>query len=212
LIRSFTWLRHSRGQAEGYVMWFTDLADPSTRAVMIAEVALLGVALGVTFGVLVRPVRWLARCLAALSVVVALGGFAEVFWELWTFRYPLVLPQAAFGTYTQPTVVGLAPLLLVSLLVAVAGALAFWRPGLAGLLFIASALTFLPSVLAPGPTFPAGTSNVVLVAYVLPLLNVGALLLATWWADRPTRRGSRDAAEAPCRSPHTSGTSSRKPA
>jgi hypothetical protein len=188
-------------------MWFTDLADPSTRAVLIVEVALFGLALVVTFGVLVRPVRWLARCLAALSVVVALGGFTEVVWELWTFRYPLVLPEAAFGTYAQPTVIGLAPLLLVSLVVTVAGVLAFWRPGLAGLLFIASALTFLPSVLAPGATFPAGTSNLVLVAYVLPLLDVGALLLGTWWADRRTRRGSGDVADAARPSPHPSGTS-----
>jgi hypothetical protein len=169
-------------------MWFTDSSDPSTRAVLLVELALFALALAATFGVLVHPVRWLARGLATLSVLVALGGFGEVVWELWTFRYPLVLPEAAFGTYTQPTVVGLAPLLLVSAVVAVAGVLAFWRPGLAGLLFVASAVTFLPSVLAPGPSFPAGTSNVVLMAYVLPLLDIGALLLGTWSAHRRRTR------------------------
>ena len=177
-------------------MWFTDPSDLSTRAVLLVEVGLLGFALAATFGVLVHPVRWLARCLAALSVPVALAGFGEVVWELWTFRYPLVLPEAPFGTYSQPTVVGLAPLLVVSVMVAVAGVLAFWRPGLAGLLFVASALTFVPSVVAPGDDFPSGTPSVVLVAYVLPLLDVGALLLAAWWADRRTARRRRDIAAA----------------
>src|SRR5690348_14389236 len=100
-------------------MSFTNPSDPSTAAVLLIEVALLGLAVAGALGVLVRPVRWLARCLAALSILVALGGFAEVVWELWTFRYPLVLPEAPFGTYTQPTVVGLAPLLLASVAVAI---------------------------------------------------------------------------------------------
>jgi hypothetical protein len=104
-------------------VWFTEPSDPSTIAVLLVEVALLGLALAAALGVLVRPVRWLARCLAAFSVLVALLGFGEVVWELWTFRYPLILPEAAFGTYAQPTVAGLAPLLLVSVTVAVAGVL-----------------------------------------------------------------------------------------
>ncbi|HEY1296785.1 MAG TPA: hypothetical protein VGJ60_27215 [Chloroflexota bacterium] len=179
-------------------MWFTDPSDPATIAVLLVEAALLVLALAAALGVLLCPVRWLARCLAASSVLVALAGFGEVVWEFWIFRYPLVLPEAAFGTYAQPTVVGLALLLLVSVIVAVAGVLAFWRPGLAGLLFVASAMTFVPSVVAPGVDFPAGTSSVVLAAFMLPLLDVGMLLLATWWAGRrdvPSfpRYASRDA-------------------
>lgn len=119
-----------------------------------------------------------------------------MFWELWTFRYPLVLPEAASGTYAQPTVLGLAPLLVVSLVIAVAGVLAFWRPGVAGLLFVVSAMTFVPTVVAPGEDFPAGTSSVVLVAYVLPLLDVGALLLSTWWVERCERQDHRDTTDA----------------
>jgi hypothetical protein len=140
-----------------------------------------------------------------------LAGFGEVVWELWTFRFPLVLQEAPFGTYTQPTVLGLAPLLLVSIVVAIAGVLAFWRPGLAGALFVASAATFLPSVAAPGPDFPAGTSSVVLVAYLLPLVDVGVLLLATWWADRRTRRASRRTAHGTRLSPNPAGWRTQAP-
>lgn len=186
-------------------MWFTDPTDTSTIAVLLVEVALLGLAVAGAMGILVRPVRWLARCLAAFSVLVALLGFGEVVWELWTFRYPLVLPQAPFGTYAQPTVMGLVPLLLPSVVVAIAGLLAFWRPGVAGLLFVASAMTFVPSVVAPGEDFPAGTSSVVLVAYVLPLLDVGALLLATWWAERRGHRRQRNIADGAPTVPRMAG-------
>ena len=133
-------------------------------------------------------------------------GFSEVVWELWTFGYPLVLPETAFGTYTQPTVVGLVPLLLASFVVAVAGALGFWRPGLAGALFVASAMTFVPSVVAPGEHFPPSTSIVMLVAFVLPLLDVAALLLATWWAQRRGIWRHRDIADAASSVPHVAGT------
>jgi hypothetical protein len=187
-------------------MWFTDPTDTSTITVLLVEIALPGLAVAAAFGALVRPVRWLALSLAALSALVAVLGIGVVVWELWTFRYPLVLPVAAFGTYTQPTLVGLASLVLTCVMIAVAGVLAFWRPGLAAVLFVASAITFVPSVVAPGQDFPVGTSSVVLVAYVLPLLDVGALLLATWWAERRSDRRHRDIAAAAPSVPHTAGT------
>src|SRR5919201_5304949 len=42
-------------------MWLTDRADPLTRAVLLVEAALFGLALAAVFGRLSRPVRWLAR-------------------------------------------------------------------------------------------------------------------------------------------------------
>jgi hypothetical protein len=100
-------------------MWFTDLADPSTIAVLLLEAALFGLAFAAAFfGVLVRAVRWLARSPVALSAMVAVGGLAAPVWEIWTLRPPLVLPDAPFGTYTQPTVLRLLPLEPLLVLVA----------------------------------------------------------------------------------------------
>jgi hypothetical protein len=172
----------------GAQMLFTDLADPLTRMVLLLEAAPFGLAVAALFGVLVRSARWLARGLAALSVVVALLGSAVMVWEIWTLRPPLVLPGAPFGTYTQPTVLRLLPLDIV--LVLIGGVFAFQRPGFAGLLFVASgvwgALNALNVLGIQDATSPPGTANAILVWSVLPALGVGALLLATWWRTRAT--------------------------
>ena len=169
-------------------MWFTDPAAPSTLGALLVEAALFGLAVAVaSFGVFVRPARRLALGLAALGVVIGLGGVASAVLEAWTFRYPLVLPGAPAGTYAQPTLVMLLGVLANGLLVAVAGVLAFRRPGVAGLLFVAAGGQTLASVLrsrAQDPTFPPGNICGAIVAVALPSLALGALLLATWWAER----------------------------
>jgi hypothetical protein len=169
-------------------MWFTDPTAPSTLGALLVEAALLGLAGAVAFfGVLVRPARRLALGLAALGGVIGLGVIASAVWEAWTFRYPLVLPNAPAGTYAQPTLVMLLGVLVLGLLLTVAGVLAFRRPGVAGLLFVAAGGQIVLSVLRSrvvDPTFPSG--NVVggaVVAVALPSLALGALLLATWWAE-----------------------------
>jgi hypothetical protein len=177
-------------------MWFTDPTAPSTLAALLVEAALLGLAAGAAFfGVLVRPARRLALGLAALGVVVGLAVVASAVWEAWTFRYPLVLPDAPAGTYAQPTLVMLLGVLVTGLLLAVAGVLAFRRPGLAGLLFVAAGAQVVVSVLRSrvvDPTFPPGNVGGAIVAAALPALAIGALLLATWWAEqRPDRRSGR---------------------
>lgn len=167
-------------------MLVTDFTDPSTIATLLIEAALVGLAFAAAFlGVLVRPVRWIGRGLAVLCVVYGLIATAELALELWTLRPPLVLPDAPFGTYAQPTVLRLLP--LQTLLVLGGGLLAFRRPGLAGLLVLASGvigLVTLPWIgWSQDPTAPPGTAAAALEG-ALPWLSLGALLLATWWAER----------------------------
>jgi hypothetical protein len=175
-------------------MWFTDPTAPSTLGVLLLEAALLGLAAAVAFrGVLVRPARRLALGLAALGGLTGLAGMAPAVWEAWTFRYPLVLPGAPAGTYAQPTLVMMLGVLANGLLLAAAGLLAFRRPGVAGLLFVAAGGQVLWSVLrsrAQDPTFPPGNVGAAIVAAALPALVAGALLLATWWAGRRHGRPS----------------------
>lgn len=109
-------------------------------------------------------------------------------WELWTLRPPLVLPNAPFGTYEQPTILTLAGLILPLPFVAFGAVLAFRRPGLGGAFFLMSvAVTTLYGVaerLFPDPGRPAGSDAVGFVSFQAPPLVVGVLLLSTWWAER----------------------------
>jgi hypothetical protein len=183
-------------------MWFTDPTAPSTVAALLVEATLFGLAVTVAlFGVLVRLARRLALGLAALGAVVGLGVVASAVWEAWTFRYPLVLPGAPAGTYAQPTLVMLLGVLVNGLLLAAAGVLAFRRPGVAGLIFLAAGGQVVLSVLrsrAEDPTFPPGNVSGAIVAAALPALALGALLLAAWWAEQPQdgRSGSPSSAKA----------------
>ncbi|HEX8966834.1 MAG TPA: hypothetical protein VF937_03075 [Chloroflexota bacterium] len=167
-------------------MWFTDLAETSTRVVLVVEATLFGLALVGVFGWFVGPLRWLARGLAALAVLIGVGTFVELVWEIWTLRPPLALPDAPFGTYLQPTLLRLLP--LEPLLLVVGGVLAFRRPGPGGLLFVVLGVWDLLNVLnvfgIQDAASPPGTANVILVGSALPTLATGALLLSTWWAER----------------------------
>lgn len=160
------------------------MAAPVAILALLAEVALFAVALAVALVPgLLRPARWLARALALVSLLVGLGGALSAIGEAWAFRYPLTIPGAPFGTYAQPTTLEMAGLVLESLAVAAAALLAFRRPGLAGLLFVAwGLLAPLAYALAADPTRPPGNGTEMMLTVALPALAVGAVLLATWWA------------------------------
>ena len=103
-------------------------------------------------------------------------------WELWTFRFPVVLPDAPLGTYAQPTVLGLVEGIAGFGLVAVGAALGFRRPGLGGLLLVISGLISLLDATRMSlldPTFPPGGYTTAVVTVMLPVLAAGALLLAS---------------------------------
>jgi hypothetical protein len=176
-------------------MWFTDLADPSTLAALAVEAALFGLAIAAgVFSMLVRTARWLARGLAALSVLIGLAGVADAIWEQWTFRYPVTLPGQPSGTYAEPTLVMMVGVAVSSLVAIAAGLVAFRRPGLAGLLFTISGFWTLLSVTRSrlyDPTFPPGNFSGAVVAVVLPTLVLAALLVATWRAEHRAVRVSR---------------------
>jgi hypothetical protein len=159
---------------------FSDLAHPSTIAALLVEAALVGLALVAASG-------RLARGLAAVTLVLGLVGAAGMLLEAWTFPLPVVLPDAVLGTYARPTQLGLLVGAFAFGVVAVGAALAFRRPGLGGLLLLAAGLWDLldgQRQRLQDPTLPPGSATFGLVAVALPILAVGALLLATRWAER----------------------------
>jgi hypothetical protein len=166
---------------------------PFLIAALVVEALLLILALLVAvFGVLVRPVRWLARGLAVVGLLVGLAlGFGAVV-EWWQTDYPLVRPGAPFGSYTQPTNLMLLEMVVGALVLAAEALLAFRHPRPAGLLFVAAGTLNLLGSLRQyqDPTIPPDNATFGLVAIALPSLVVGAVLLATWWADH--RTGPRD--------------------
>ena len=88
-------------------MLFSNLTHPSTIAVLLVEAALFGLALAAASGRLVRPVRWLARGLAAVTLVLGLVFAAGMILEVWTSRLAFVRPEAPLGTYGDMTQLGL---------------------------------------------------------------------------------------------------------
>ena len=176
---------------------------PFMVAVLVVEALVLLLALLVAgFRVLVRPVRWLTRGLAAVSLVVGAAMVVDVGQELRQTDYPLVLPGQPFGSYAQPTDLMLLEMVAVGLVVVVAALLAFRHPRPAGLLFLAAGVVDLLGSLRQyhDPTTPPGNATFGVVVAGGPPLMAGALLLALWWADRrtglPTAPRARPAAPA----------------
>lgn len=178
-------------------MPFADFRDPSTLAALLVEAGLFGLAFAAALrGVPVRPVRWLARGLAALTLVLGLGFAAGMVLELSTSSLPFVLPEAALGTYAQMTQLGLLVSIAHFGLMALGAALAFRRPALGGLLLVISGLYGLldeARMRVQDPTLPL--PNLIFgLLLVLLVLAVGTLVLASWWAEHT---GARRATPAP---------------
>jgi hypothetical protein len=172
-------------------MWFSNLTHPSTIAVLLVEAVLFGLALAAASGRLVRPVRWLARGLAAVTLVLGLAFAAGMILELWMFPLPLVRPEAPLGTYADMTQLGLLVGALHLGLVAVGSALAFRRPRPGGaLLLLAGVYGVLDSLrtLVQDSTLPLGSFIVGLLLMLL-ILAVGALSLSTWRAENGVTPG-----------------------
>ena len=164
-------------------MLFADFTHPSTIAVLLVEAALFGLAFAAAFlGVIVRPVCWLARALAVVTLVLGLGFAAGAVLELWTSSLPFVLPDAPLGTYAHMTQLGLLVIIAQFSLMAVGAALAFRRPGFGGLLLVLSGVSGLLGEARKrlqDPTLPPD-SFIFGVLLVVLVLAVGALVLATW--------------------------------
>jgi hypothetical protein len=118
-------------------------------------------------------------------------------WELWTFRFPVVLPDAPLGTYARPTVLGLLMGAFSFGLMAAGAALAFRRPALGGLVLVLSGFYGLLDEMRwrlQDPTLPPDSFTFGVVAVALPVLAAGALVLASWRSER------RPSSTAPARS------------
>lgn len=166
-------------------MLFAELTQPSTIAVLLVEASLLVLAFSAAFlGVLVRPVRWLARGLATVTALIGVGFGAGMLLELLTFSLPFVVPEAPLGTYAQMTQLGLLVGIVSFALTAVGSALAFRRPGIGGLVLVLVGLYgLLEAALKQDATLPP--SNLAFgVQLNLLVLAVGALVLAS----RPSMR------------------------
>ena len=163
-------------------------------AFVLVEAALIAAALAAVFTPrLITPVRWLARGMVLVSLVIAIAAGLSAAWEISTYRYPLTLPDAPLGTYARPTTLGVLTVVIAALIVVAGGALSFRRPGPAGLLFVIAGVFSTVTTNKEDPSAPPGTFKFALIWVALPALTVGALLLSTWWtgrerAARPARR------------------------
>jgi hypothetical protein len=172
-------------------MWISNFTHPSTIVVLLLEAALFGMALAAASGRLVRPVRWLARGMAAVTLVLGLGFAAGMILELWMFPLPLVRPEAPLGTYADMTQLGLLVGALHLGIVALGSALAFRWPRPGGLLLVLAGVygvldsfrTLVQDSTLPFDSFVFGLLLTLLV------LAVGALLLSTWRAENGATAG-----------------------
>lgn len=154
---------------------------------LLVQLALLGLALvHARTGALPTLTLWATRLLIASSLVVSPVVAYEAAWEITTYDYPWTLPGRPFGTYEQPTVLGVGLVAVHALLFIVVGVSAFVRPRIASgiLAFIAitgtaSALLWLSDPSAPelnwaaalvvGPPLPALTTAYLLRSLTRPL-------------------------------------------
>ena len=161
---------------------FADFAQPSTIAFLLIDVALLALAGVAGFrGVLLRPALWIARGLAAITLVLGLAFIVGMVLELWTATLPFVLGDAPLGTYARMTQLGLLLSVFTWALIAIGSAFAFRRPGVGGTLLVVVSLVGLLDELRKGlqdPTLPL-PSLTFGVLLMLLVLVAGVLVLAT---------------------------------
>jgi hypothetical protein len=171
-------------------MLLTDLTltHPFTVVALVIEAGLVGLGLlAGAFDVIVRPVRWLARGLAAVGIALGLLGAADMLSEVRSYDFPLVRPDAPLGTYVQPTTLGLLLGATQFGLLALVAALAFRRPRLSGLLLVGWGVLALADSARVGlqdPTFPPANILFAVIAVGLPAVAVGTLLLGIGQAQR----------------------------
>lgn len=180
-------------------MSIADFMRPSTIAPLLIEAAVFGLALATAFrGMSAQPVRLLARGLAAITLILGLGFVVGMGLELWTSNLPFVVPDAPLGTYAQMTQLGLVLDVFTWGLIAIASVLAFRRPGPGGLFLVITGFLAVLDQVRDGlqdPSLPR--ANFVFgLELVIFVPVVGALVLATWWADRTEPQRARRAARS----------------
>ena len=149
-------------------------------AAFFVEAVLLAVAVvHMRSGRFAPVIRWAARVLVLGMVAMAAISVYEAVWEITTFHYPWTLPGRPFGTYAQPTVLGVGMVAVDGFLFATAGAVAFFRARVAAALLalialfgMASALRWLSDPTAP----PWNWALALIVGPPLPALTVSAVL------------------------------------
>ena len=168
-------------------MLFADFTHPSTIVALLVGAALAGLAFAAAFrGIATRPVRWLARGLAAVALALGLLGAVGMGFELWSSDLPLVLPDAPLGTYAQMTQLGLLVGITTFGLTTLGAALAYRWPGLGGRLLVAVGLLDLVEAARTwlqDPTLPQGSLAVGVVLAILVLVT-GTLVLAARRSER----------------------------
>jgi hypothetical protein len=157
-----------------------EFTQPLNIAALLVGAFLLVLAFLAAFlGVLVRPVRWLARGLAIVTALIGVGFGAGMLLEFLTFSLPFILPESPLGTYAQMTQLGLLLGIVSFALTAVGSVLTFRRPGIGGLVLVLVGLYgLLEAALKQEPTLPP-SSFVFGVLLNLLVFVVGVLVLAS---------------------------------
>jgi hypothetical protein len=160
-------------------------ADPFNIVALLVEATLLVLAFSAAFlGVVVRPVRWLARGLAIVTALIGIAFGAGMLLELLTFSLPFVVPDAPLGTYAQMTQLGLLVGIASFVLTVAGSALAFPRPGIGGTVLVLVGLVgLLGAAFKQDPTLPPSSLAFGVLLNLLVLV-VGALVLASWTSMR----------------------------
>lgn len=123
--------------------------------------------------------RWLTRAIAIAALLVSVGAIYSAAWEITTFDYPWTRPGRPFGTYAEPSALGVATIAVEGVAFALAAMLAFVRPRLAMGILLAIAVTTGIDALRwlSDPSAPPGNAFVALVVGpALPALTLAALL------------------------------------
>jgi len=138
----------------------------------------------------ITVLRWTARVLAAIEILVGAFVLAGIFVPQGHAPLPFVSPGAPFGTYAQSTQMGIFTMVAGFALALVGGVLAFRWERWAARVFIASGAVeaFLLAMWLPDRTAPPGSHLTGFLVGVLPPLVVATLLLVVSRDSLSTRR------------------------